>query len=68
MQNCWDRPLEPSNNIIDAQHRRGGWRYRPKMHGDTSVLGWQLMALQSAKMAGIDVPNETLNRASRFLE
>ncbi len=32
--------------IVHAQHRRGGWRYHPGEEGDTSVEGWQLMALQ----------------------
>ena len=29
--------------------KSGGWRYHPGEEGDTSVLGWQLMALNSAK-------------------
>jgi hypothetical protein len=37
----------------------GGWRYqRGDREGDTSQLGWQLMALRSAEMAGIPIrPN-----------
>ncbi len=67
-----DRKLEePLQKAIDfilaAQHRQGGWRYRPKMAGDTSVLGWQLMALQSAKMAGLQIPNTALQKADIFL-
>ena len=54
--------------IINAQHSEGGWRYRPGMAGDTSVLGWQLMALQSAKMAGIAVPQKCFQQASRYLD
>jgi len=55
--------------IVEAQHPRGGgWRYEPRQPGDTSVLGWQLMALQSARAAGLSVPSETLERASHYLD
>lgn len=56
------------NFIVQAQHPGGGWRYKPRQEGDTSVLGWQLMALQSAKAAGLDVPNETLENAGHYLD
>jgi hypothetical protein len=46
----------------------GGWRYRPRQPGDTSQLGWQLMALKSAEAAGIVIPEATWHGASRFLE
>jgi hypothetical protein len=46
----------------------GGWRYRAKEAGDTSQLGWQLMALKSAELAGIHVPEATWEGASRFLQ
>lgn len=47
--------------------RAGGWRYQPGEPGDTSVLGWQVMALRSAKSAGIDVPEESFDSARRWL-
>ncbi len=56
------------NFIIEAQHQGGGWRYAPKQPGDTSVVGWQLMALQSARAAGLDVSNTTLELASQYLD
>lgn len=46
----------------------GGWRYLPKDPGDTSQLGWQLMALKSAEMAGVHVPDTTRRGALRFLK
>lgn len=54
--------------IVRAQNRNtGGWRYQPGEGGDTSVLGWQLMALKSAQMAGIEVPQATLDLAGKWL-
>ncbi len=53
---------------LAAQHPiDGGWRYRPGDLGDTSQLGWQLMALQSADLGGIDIPPSTWTRIDRFL-
>ncbi|MCA9049757.1 MAG: terpene cyclase/mutase family protein [Planctomycetaceae bacterium] len=46
----------------------GGWRYRPGQAGDTSVTGWQIMALQSAKAGGIRVSSTTLRKARQFLQ
>jgi hypothetical protein len=53
--------------IKNAQHEGGGWRYKPKEAGDTSVVGWQVMALKSAQLAGLNVPKETLDGATKFL-
>lgn len=56
--------------IEDAQHERGGWRYQPGQAGDTSVFGWQLMALQSARASGsgLQVDEATLKLADQFLD
>jgi len=55
--------------ILDAQHPgRGGWRYRPREESDTSVSGWQLMALKSAQMAGLEVPDAALRKVEHWLE
>lgn len=53
--------------IVAAQHPAGGWRYQPGQEGDTSVFGWQLMALQSARAAGLSVPPRTFEMAGRYL-
>jgi hypothetical protein len=55
------------NYIVYAQHDAGGWRYGPKQAGDTSVTGWQVMALKSGQMAGLSVPKPTLDGATKFL-
>lgn len=68
-----DRRLEPAvlkavNFSLAAQNAgTGGWRYRPGDTGDTSQMGWQVMALASAKKAGIKIPDQTWNRVDRFL-
>ncbi len=46
----------------------GGWRYQPRQPGDTSVVGWQIMALKSGHMAYLRVPPITVQKASRFLD
>jgi hypothetical protein len=45
----------------------GGWRYKPGDPGDTSQLGWQLMALKSAELGGIPIPRRTQQGIHRFL-
>ncbi len=55
--------------IEAAQNRQtGGWRYHPGEEGDTSVVGWQVMALKSAEMAGLKVDHASLELAARFLD
>lgn len=57
------------NYIVYAQDPvGGGWRYTPKQAGDTSVVGWQLMALKSGHMAYLTVPGRTIVGANRFLD
>jgi hypothetical protein len=53
---------------IAAQHEGGGWRYQPREAGDTSVTGWYVMALISARMSGLDVPSEVMERIHAFLD
>ena len=59
-----------TNFIIKAQNKEhGGWRYNARSRdGDTSVVGWQVMAITSARMAGIRVPQEPFHRAARWLD
>src|SRR5436190_14137840 len=56
------------NFIVSAQHNAGGWRYSPGQAGDTSVTGWQVMALKSGLMCGLVVPPASLRKAQNYLE
>jgi len=56
------------NFIQAAQHNEGGWRYNPRDAGDTSVVGWQVMALKSGQMAGLSVNPACLEGAKKFLD
>jgi hypothetical protein len=61
------------NYTLSAQIKStGGWRYRavesPGERGDTSQLGWQLMSLKSAELAGVNVPSSAADGAVRFLK
>jgi hypothetical protein len=46
----------------------GGWRYLPGQAGDTTVTAWQLAALKSASMSGLEVPSPTIDGVRRFLD
>jgi hypothetical protein len=53
---------------VNTQDRAsGGWRYQFGQIGDTSQLGWQVMALKSAELGGIAMPATTRGGIERFL-
>lgn len=64
--------LDPAQLAIDycvkIQASEGGWRYSPGIDSDLSVTGWFVMALQSARMAGLEVPSTTLDNIRGFLD
>lgn len=54
--------------ILSAQDERGAWRYTPfPEDSDVSVTTCQLIALLSARTAGISVPREAIDRAMEFV-
>ncbi|MBE6424737.1 MAG: hypothetical protein E7029_01865 [Planctomycetaceae bacterium] len=56
--------------LLATQHHDGAWRYTLQKDemSDLSVTGWVLMALQSARMAGLEVPQEALDGITRYLD
>jgi hypothetical protein len=55
--------------IVNAQDPEGGgWRYRVPQAGDTSVVGWQVMALTSARIAELKIHPRVLPKVSGFLQ
>jgi hypothetical protein len=46
----------------------GGWQFQPGEEGDTFSTGWQIMALNSAQVAGIGVAPECLMRAANWFQ
>lgn len=66
------RYREPAQLAVDfaqsIQAPEGGWRYQEREDSDVSVTGWFLMGLQSARMSGLAVKQDTLDNVGRFLD
>lgn len=57
------------NFLVQFQDpKRGGWKYSYREPGDTSVVGWCLMALKSGRMGGLLVPSDSVAKAYKFLD
>jgi hypothetical protein len=56
--------------IIDTQNGEGGWRYKPEKAeiADISVTICQIMALRSARNAGLAVPKSTVRRCIDYVK
>jgi hypothetical protein len=55
--------------IIDSQNvETGGWRYQPGQAGDTSVFGWQMFALRSARLSGVRVSKNVYRGCKTYLD
>ena len=70
-------PAEKSIALILASQSpsKGGWRYdpankngKPSEDSDLSVTAWQYMALHSARLAGLSVPDEAFARARKYMD
>ncbi|HUU23280.1 MAG TPA: hypothetical protein VM389_12170, partial [Phycisphaerae bacterium] len=66
---CRQAAVKGAEFIVKAQDPRGGgWRYNPREPGDTSVVGWQVMALHSVTRLGVEIPDKTRKGAFRWLD
>lgn len=69
-----DRQLQaPAQAMVDfIEHvqdsETGGWGLQPNTPGDTVVTGWQVIALESARRAGLRVSEKTLRKTAGFLD
>lgn len=55
--------------LVRSQSRAdGGWRYQPGDRGDMSQMGWVVMALRSAEIAGVAIPPATWSGCERFID
>ena len=53
---------------LRAQNSQGGWRYNPEPRdADLSMSAMHIVALNSAKEAGISVPDTTIQRATEYV-
>jgi hypothetical protein len=55
--------------LVECQNPSLGWRYgsRPG-DSDTSITGWAVLALKSARMAKLTVPQESFDAALRWVD
>ncbi len=55
--------------IYQLQNPYGGWRYTVlDGSSDSSITGWMLMALKSARLAGLEVSSPSANNGVTFLK
>ena len=69
LQRAYKEPAEKAiAYCVKAQSASGGWKYTYQGPSDLSVTGWILMGLQSARMAGLKVPDKTLAGITKYLD
>jgi hypothetical protein len=54
--------------IVRGQAKNGSWGYAAGTDGDTSILGWQIQALRSAKSSKLTVDDKVWKKATEFLD
>jgi hypothetical protein len=64
----FDAAQKAVDYCVAIQSSKGGWRYEPGTDSDMSVTGWFVMALQSARMAGIEVPSPVFEKIEQFMD
>jgi len=64
-------PAQKALLFIEAAQdpKSGTWGYSPRAPtGDTSIVGWQMMALKSGQMAGLRVDPKVVEGGKKFLK
>jgi len=57
------------NYIVAGQGANGSWGYQAGTNGDTSIVGWQIQALQSARLCkDLVVDKKAFERCRKFLD
>lgn len=65
---CREALVKAVRLIVNTQNNEGGWRYQPVPYdADLSVTICQIMALRSARNAGLSVPKATIDRAIDYV-
>ncbi|MCC6284759.1 MAG: terpene cyclase/mutase family protein [Phycisphaerales bacterium] len=68
-QRCHEGLVRAVRLIEQSQNDEGGWRYNPVPYdADVSVTICQVMALRSARNAGIEVKKEVVDRAVEYVK
>src|SRR5690606_37000547 len=68
-----DQRLKPAveravHHLLSLQNlTTGGWRYNPGDRGDLSQLGWAVLALRSAELGGVEIPQQSWDGIENFL-
>jgi hypothetical protein len=61
--------IKRSQALEKDPRNKGGWRYEADSRvSDLSISVWQVMALRSARNAGMDVPKETIDNAIDYIK
>lgn len=60
--------LAVNYTVVHQDPKQGGWGYEPKSAGDTSILGWQVMSLISARSEDLEIPPQTWAGVANFLQ
>ncbi len=66
-QNTENKPQVLRGPIDRSSRYYGGWRYKPESpDSDTSITGWQIIALRAAEVLGFNIPDWSFEAAATF--